>query len=209
VYSVFGHSAIRIIDNEKSFDLVYNFGMFDFDSPNFTFKFLGGKLTYYLGIQKTEDFIQQYTDENRLVSEQKLNLTEKDKDKFLARLNFLYRPENRHYLYSCDKNCSTEIRDILSELGVNFSNQILETSNRKLINSHLEENLWLKFGTNLLLGKSLDENSNKHRSMFLPILLKEEIANSHHNGRPLVKWEGALNTVEKTIKSELQDWFSQ
>ncbi|MDT0691960.1 DUF4105 domain-containing protein, partial [Salegentibacter sp. F188] len=49
VYSVFGHSAIRIKDKDQSLDWVYNFGMFDFESPNFTFKFIRGKLKYYLG----------------------------------------------------------------------------------------------------------------------------------------------------------------
>jgi hypothetical protein len=209
VYSVFGHSAIRVMDKETSLDLVYNFGMFDFNSPNFTFKFVKGKLTYFLGIQKTEDFIQQYTDKNRLVVEQKLNLSEKEKNELIAKLNFLYRPENRQYLYSfLEKNCSTEIRDLLSELGVNFSSYSIEKSNRNLINSHLKENLWLRFGTNLMLGKSLDKKSDKFRSMFLPIYLKEEIGNSYLNGRRLVKSEQVLNSINKKNVIDLHDWFS-
>ncbi len=209
IYSVFGHSAVRILDKDRSLDLVYNFGMFDFESPNFTFKFVKGKLVYFLGVQKTEDFIGLYTDENRLVIEQQLNLTEKDKKELIAKLNFLYRPENRAYYYSfLEKNCSTEIRDLLKELGVNFSNQILETSHRELINSHLDENLWLRFGTNLMLGKSLDNNSDKYQSTFLPIHLKKEIGNSYLNGIPLVKSERALNTIKKKNKENLQNWFS-
>ncbi len=137
VYSVFGHSAIRIKDKDQSLDWVYNFGMFDFESPNFTFKFIRGKLKYYLGIQKTKDFLEQYTRQDRLVIEQKLNLSEKQKIQFITRLNFLYRPENRQYYYSfLKKNCSTEIRDLLSEIGVNFPKENLEVSYRQLINYH-------------------------------------------------------------------------
>lgn len=209
VYSVFGHSAIRIIDTDQSIDLIYNFGMFDFDSPNFTFKFIKGKLMYYLGIQLTEDFIEQYTVENRLVIEQKLNLSEKEKSELITKLNFLYRPENRQYLYSfLEKNCSTEIRDLLIEIGVTFPQEDLVVSHRELINYHLADHLWLRFGTDLMLGKSLDQNSSKFESAFLPIYLKEEINNSQLNGRPLVESERTLNTIENKKKGNLQDWYS-
>ncbi|MDT0651212.1 Lnb N-terminal periplasmic domain-containing protein [Autumnicola edwardsiae] len=209
VYSVFGHSAIRIKDKDQSLDLVYNFGMFDFKSPNFTFKFIRGKLKYYLGIQKTEDFLEQYTRENRLVLEQKLNLSEKQEIQLLTKLNYLYKPENRQYYYSfLKKNCSTEIRDLLSEIGVNFPKENLEVSYRQLINYHLADHLWLRFGINLVLGKSIDQNANKFESTFLPIYLKEEISDSQLNGRPLVKLEQTLNTVENRNKRSPQYWFS-
>tara|TARA_B100002049_G_scaffold229754_1_gene205809 strand:- start:434 stop:1519 length:1086 start_codon:yes stop_codon:yes gene_type:complete len=209
VYSVFGHSAIRIKDKDQSLDWVYNFGMFDFKSPNFTFKFIRGKLKYYLGIQKTEDFLEQYTRENRLVLEQKLNLSEKQEIQLLTKLNYLYKPENRQYYYSfLKKNCSTEIRDLLSEIGVNFPKENLEVSYRQLINYHLADHLWLRFGINLVLGKSIDQNANKFESTFLPIYLKEEISDSQLNGRPLVKWEQTLNRVENKQKRSLQYWLS-
>lgn len=209
VYSVFGHSAIRIKDKDRSLDLVYNFGMFDFESPNFTLKFIRGKLEYYLGIQKTTDFIEQYTNENRLVLEQKLRLTDNEKKQLIAKLNFLYRPENRKYFYSfLEKNCSTEIRDLLAEIGVNFSTEDLEKTNRELINSHLEKNLWLRFGTDLMLGKSLDRNADRFKSAFLPIFLKEEIGTSLLNGRELVQSKHTLNSIGKSNKSDFQDWLS-
>ena len=39
IYSLFGHSAIRIKNQKQDFDIVYNYGTFDFDTPNFTIKF--------------------------------------------------------------------------------------------------------------------------------------------------------------------------
>ena len=209
VYSVFGHSAIRIKDENQSLDLVYNFGMFDFESPNFTFKFIKGKLMYYLGVQKTEDFIEQYTNENRLVTEQKLILSEKQKNEIITKLNFLYKPENRKYYYSfLEKNCSTEIRDLLRDIDDNLPKEDLGVSYRELINNHLTNHLWLRFGTNLMLGNSLDRNSNSFGSMFLPINLKEEISNSYLNGRPLVKSEQILNRIEKKKIGDFKYWFS-
>tara|TARA_R100000935_G_scaffold1440_5_gene4698 strand:+ start:20658 stop:21755 length:1098 start_codon:yes stop_codon:yes gene_type:complete len=207
VYSVFGHSAIRIADKDR--DIIYNFGMFDFDTPNFTLKFISGRLKYQLGIQKTDNFIKLYSSENRRVSEQKLKLNQHEKKELIEKLNFFYRPENRYYTYSfLEKNCSTEIRDLLIEKGVKFSNIKLEKSNRDLINSHLKTKPWLRFGTNLMLGKSLDKNTTSFQSMFLPKYLEREINNSTLNGQKLVKSEKFLNKFLNKEESELYKWTS-
>lgn len=209
VYSVFGHSAIRIVDKDTNTDLIYNFGMFDFETSNFTLKFVAGRLKYRLGIQITEDFIKLYSAENRKVSEQKLRLDLQQKKEFIEKLNFLYRPENRFYLYSfLTKNCSTEIRDLLMEVGVEFPNGKLKKTNRDLINLHLRKNPWLRFGTTLMLGKSLDKKSSRFESMFLPKFLKQEIARANLNGKPLVKSENVLNKVKGKEETGLYKWIS-
>lgn len=209
IYSAFGHSAIRIFDKENGIDKVYNFGMFDFDTPNFTLKFIKGKLKYRLGVHQTEDFINEYTRENRTVIEQKLNLDKQEKNEFLGKLNFLYRPENRYYLYSfLEKNCSTEIRDLLLEVGVKFPDHKIKKTNRELINSYLGEKLWLRFGINLMLGKSLDKKTNTLQSMFLPKFLKKQVGNSFLQGKKLVKSEQVLNDVLVKDKFNIFNWFS-
>jgi hypothetical protein len=48
LYEAFGHSAIRIKDPVLKLDLIYNYGMFDFDAPNFYSNFTKGKLLYSL-----------------------------------------------------------------------------------------------------------------------------------------------------------------
>lgn len=208
-YSVFGHTSIRVVDQKNDIDEVYNFGMFDFNTPNFEYKYLKGKLKYHLGVQKTEDFIKIYTHEKRLVSEQTLNLTVNEKKKILNRLKFLYKPENRFYLYTfLEKNCSTETRDLLNYIGTDFQNQELKKSNRTLINSYLPKMPWLKLGVNLVLGKSLDDNSTRNQSMFLPDYLKKEIDYATLKGRKLVKSEQKLNSLENMGKFNFQQTFS-
>lgn len=209
VYSVFGHTAIRIIDREKNIDQVYNFGMFDFETPNFEYKYLKGKLEYFRGIQKTNDFIKSYTYEERLIIEQVLNLNEFEKKKIINRLKFLYRPENKLYLYSfLEKNCSTETSDLLSYIGIYFKNQELEKSNRALINSYLKEMPWLKLGINLVLGKSLDKNSTRNQSMFLPDYLKKEIEYATLNNKKIIKHEQNLNSKHNNNPLSLLRIFS-
>ncbi|MFD2561554.1 lipoprotein N-acyltransferase Lnb domain-containing protein [Aquimarina rubra] len=209
VYSVFGHTAIRIVDRSNNIDEVYNFGMFDFDTPNFEYKYLKGKLKYHRGVQQMEDFIKIYTYERRVVTEQILDLNADEKREILDRLRFLYKPENRFYLYSfLEKNCSTETRELLTYIGVDFENQKIEKSNRSLINSYLNEMPWLKLGINLVLGKSLDRNSNRNQSMFLPDYLQKEIDASTLKGKRLVKSEQTLNSIENKVGFNVQKIFS-
>ena len=66
----FGHSGFRVKDTKL--DLVFNYGMFDFDAPNFYSNFAKGKLNYYMGINYYDDFLNNYIRQNRTVKEQVL-----------------------------------------------------------------------------------------------------------------------------------------
>lgn len=61
LYSTFGHSALRVQDDSLAIDVIFNFGLFDFNTPNFYMKFLRGRLNYMLGIQTTSDFYGSIT----------------------------------------------------------------------------------------------------------------------------------------------------
>ena len=56
LYSTFGHSAIRVHDPGTGMDIVFNYGTFDFNTPNFYLKFAQGKLNYKLSIETFEQF---------------------------------------------------------------------------------------------------------------------------------------------------------
>lgn len=86
LYSTFGHSALRVYYPESGKDIVFNFGLFDFNTPYFYTKFVRGKLKYMLGIQYTSDFIEQFKWEKRGVKEQILNLTETQTQELIDRL---------------------------------------------------------------------------------------------------------------------------
>jgi len=73
-YSIYGHSALRIINHEKESDLVYNWGVFDFGTPNFVWKFARGRLDYMLGVYPYDKFLHDYFLEERWVVLQKINL---------------------------------------------------------------------------------------------------------------------------------------
>lgn len=76
IYSLFGHTAIRYRNTNKNIDVVFNYGMFNFNKPHFIFRFILGQTDYELGVEEYQDFQTNYSYENRSVEEQVLNLTE-------------------------------------------------------------------------------------------------------------------------------------
>jgi len=200
IHSHFGHTGLRVNDKLNRKDIVYNFGLFDYNTPNFALRFIKGRLEYKLGIQRTSNFIRQYDYEQRAVYEQKLNLNSASKSRILDRLEFLYLPENRYYLYSfIKKNCSTEVRDLIFENDVQYENKLTGKSARDLINSYLKNNRWLRFGINLILGRFVDQELNVHQTMFLPDYLYNVAGVAQYNGSNLVKEDLSLNKVPKPI----------
>ena len=74
-YSIYGHTALRVVIPGTTFDRVYNWGIFDFSTPNFAYRFAKGRLDYLLGAYPYENFLREYIAEGRSVWSQKLNLT--------------------------------------------------------------------------------------------------------------------------------------
>ena len=70
----FGHTAIRVKDTELKNDVVFNFGVYDFNSPNFYSNFVKGRPEYKLGIQNYNNLTQDYIRQKRYIVEHQLNL---------------------------------------------------------------------------------------------------------------------------------------
>ena len=199
-FSSWGHSAIRVIDKEQSIDIVYNFGLFDFDTPNFYLKFVKGKLKYKLGIHSTNRFFRTYFREDRQIIEQKLNLSDENEIKIIHRLEYLYRPENKYYYYEFSKkNCTSELRDLIfNNTETDLKKKKTNKTYRILINEFLTNRLWLKFGMNLIFGTSVDKKIDNYESMFLPDYLYWGLNNIKvNNNKKLVSSETTFNKVEK------------
>ncbi len=198
-FTAWGHSAIRVIDKKQSIDIVYNFGLFDFDTPNFYLKFVKGKLKYKLGIHSTNRFFRTYFSENRQIIEQKLNLSDEDEIRIISKLEYLYKPENRYYYYDFSKkNCTSELRDLIfNNVETDFQNQNINKTYRIQINEYLTDKLWLKFGMNLIFGTGVDKKIDNYESMFLPDYLYWGLNNIKVNNKKLVSSETTFNKVEK------------
>ena len=93
----FGHNAFRIKDTLLGIDYTYNYGVFDFDTPNFYTKFARGKLNYRIEKNQYKNFINFYISQNRTVKEQVLNLSQFEKQLLYDYLINNYKPENQYY----------------------------------------------------------------------------------------------------------------
>ena len=88
VYSAFGHSAFRVSDPTQGIDAIYNYGVFDYDQPNFYLNFALGKNKYMLGVQDYNRFRDVYIYYNRFIHEQPLNLNTFQKQKLFSYLEW-------------------------------------------------------------------------------------------------------------------------
>ena len=117
IYSLYGHTAIRMQDLHKSQsnDIVYNWGVFNFDAPHFVLRFVFGLTDYELEAASYDVFCKYYQYMGSSVTEQVLNLSSEEKVKLAQALAENCRPENKVYRYNYFyDNCSTRPRDIIS-----------------------------------------------------------------------------------------------
>jgi hypothetical protein len=181
-YSIYGHSALRIVIPEKHTDTVYNWGVFDFNTPNFAWKFAKGRLDYMLIAESLKGFLQGYFFEQRYVYSQKINIDAPETRKLIELINENLRPENVRYRYDFFyDDCSTRIRDLLEKsIGEKLLYPPAETGKlptfRDMVGKYQNPFPWLKFGVDLIMGSSGDKKASFRDRMFLPIDLKNELS---------------------------------
>ena len=202
LYEAFGHSAIRIKDPVLQLDLIYNYGMFDFDQPNFYSNFTKGKLLYKLARYDFKYFLASNKNDKRWVKQQVLNLDQQQKQAYFIYLEKNALPENATYFYDpYFNNCATKLRDITAEIlgnKVDFKAGNVEENKsfRQLMNKEIPWNTWGSFGINLALGSKLDTKIDFKNYMYLPdyvhTIFKNSIVTIRNQPENLVKREDIL-----------------
>lgn len=174
VFTAFGHSAFRVHDPINRIDAAYNYGVFDFDQPNFYLNFARGNNRYMLGVMSYPHFEHAYISDNRYIHEQVLNLEPDQKQKLFDFLQWNARPENRQYLYDYFyDNCATKIPEVVSTVfgdSVVFDGSYITTdySFRDLTDLYLGEQPWGDLGIDIGLGLPTDKIATPYEYMFLP-----------------------------------------
>lgn len=209
LYSLFGHSAIRVSDSVLGIDYVFNYGTFDFNTPNFYLKFMRGELEYMLSVSHYDYFIAEYYRDGRGITEQVLKLTQQERNRLFEALSDNYRPENRAYKYHFFyDNCATRVRDIVTyNIGLTVEFPDKETystmSFRDALAVYLINRPWTRFGLNLLLGLPTDDKLNSSTVQFLPDFLMDQFSDARVNedGRHLVSSTSKLMD-RRTVESK-------
>jgi len=216
LYEAFGHSAIRVKDSVLGMDNIFNYGLFDFNQPNFNLNFTKGKLLYKLGKRPFKIFVVNNYYQERWMKAQVLNLSQLEKQNMYALLEENALPQNAEYLYDpYFNNCATKLRDITKEIlgnKVHFPSSFSDENYtlRQLMDKELSWNTWGNFGINLALGNTLDKAITAEAYMYLPDYVYEAFKNAkktkNNTDIPLVlKEQVILNFKENTIQTK---WFN-
>lgn len=191
----FGHNAIRVRDEKKGLDVVFNYGRYDFNTPNFYLKFARGKLLYEVGIDEYQNFEYGYKLQQRWIKSQKLQLSEAQKQDVFEFLANNAQEENKYYKYDFFyDNCSTRPFDLIrdeTKVIMNYDHQEAGLTHRDLIYQYVAWNTWGSMGIDVALGSVIDRPATPEEYLFLPHELmyafaKAEIKTPTGN-QPLVK----------------------
>ena len=185
LYSIFGHSALHVIDSNSVTDIVYNYGTFNFDDEGFYLKFIRGKLLYSLSVENFNDFKFEYQASNRGITEQILNFSAAEKIALQHALIENLKEENRHYKYDFFlDNCTTRLRDLI--VKNKYPHPVLPAvmpinyKFRQAIHQYLNagKQYWSKLSIDILLGAPTDAIMTSSQQQFLPDNLMKALDSS-------------------------------
>jgi hypothetical protein len=182
VYTIYGHSALRIYSPSRTIDAVLNWGTFDSSRPHFIYRFLMGQTDYFLSATATPHFISAYKAGNSTVVEQVINIPDSMKTSLLQMLQTCLLPENVDYRYNMFfDNCTTRPRDIIEQFcggTLVYPQQTCPVTIRTSIHRCTEHYPWMQFGIDLLTGSGADSLISRRTEMFLPERLMNLLSRS-------------------------------
>lgn len=197
-YSFFGHTAIRVTDPANNIDAVYNYGAFDFRTPNFVAKFAKGDLQYFVIAHSFADFINEYNDEKRSIYEQELLIPQEAKQKLFDNLNTTLLSEDRYYTYKfIDKNCTSMVVDIINKT---LNKEVItkkgdtEKTYRSILFPYFDGHFYEKLGTSIIFGTKVDQSGTK---IFLPFELKKSLEKTTFQDHAFVSTSKTLLRFKK------------
>lgn len=207
LYSTFGHTAIRVQNDSPQLDIVYNYGTFDFNTPNFYLKFIKGDLNYFATATTFLDFYYEYTLENRSIYEQQLLLNQSQKQELFNSLNQTLTPEKRYYTYKfIDKNCTTMVVDQLNALLATqpiILKKSVKQTYREQLAPYLATHFYESLGINIIFGIRVDELGEK---LFLPKEFMQSLSVSKINQDYIAA--PPIQLLQAVEKPHQQSWWN-
>ena len=213
VYELYGHTALRIRNFKSGEDWVFNYGVLNFPTPHFAWRFMLGQTDFMFGALPFDAFAASYSREGRSVEEQVLNLLPEEKEVLWESLVATAMTPDWTYRYNfLYDNCTTravaeiercvqgriEWRELPGGGGRTFRDIIHEFAS--------EDCPWNAFGQDLILGEETDRPIGIDQRMFSPIYAqryfdKAVIKAADGTMRPLVKrTEMVVNARPKPVE---------
>jgi Domain of unknown function (DUF4105) len=181
VWERFGHNAIWIKDRTRGTDTTYNWGMFDFNQPDFVRRFLSGDTRYWMQGIDLDSMLDAYKRANRSILAQELNLTPAQRLSLQQYVQLNEKPENKFYRYDYYRdNCSTRLRDALDHaVGGQLQTSTVSRQTSGTYRSHtlrlLGSDIPMYTGADLALGHPADKPISVWQEMFLPVRMASDV----------------------------------
>lgn len=182
VWDNFGHTALRMVDENSGTDLVFNWGLFDTSVGyvRFAANFARGIMEYQLGVSPPNWELSRYQAEARTIWQDRLVLTTAQKQRLYQRLAWNLRAENIVYDYDYFfDNCTTRVRDYLDEaLGGSISARsgaLSSNTFRDEVQSHYASLPLIAFSLDVLMNQRIDRRMSQWEQMFLPSQLRARL----------------------------------
>ncbi len=201
VYQLEGHTGLRI-NSPLTGDITVNWGVFDFNSPNFIYRFVKGETDYLCAAWPTQLFLEEYRREGREVAEQQLVLTPEETNRVIELVSRNLLPENRVYRYNYVRdNCATRPLDIIERAlgdtlrfgGATPSAASSGKTFREVMTTFHANYPWYQFGIDTALGSGIDSPLGERDYAFAPELLHDMLATAvRPDGSPVVDTERIL-----------------
>jgi len=182
VWDNFGHTALRVYNENTNTDVVFNWGLFDVSggAVSFAYGFFQGIMNYRLGTSTPAQEFSQYRSQRRSVWQDKINLTNPQKEILYRRLLWNLEPENLVYSYHYFfDNCTTRVRDYLDEALsgkiADANSGITEKTFRDQVREHYKSVALVEISLDVLLNSNVDRPLSEWEEMFLPLSLRDRL----------------------------------
>lgn len=192
IYELEGHTELHFNDPDRDLDMTVSWGVFDFSSPGFVYRFVKGETDYMAVGYPYDYFIEKNSADGRRVTSQKLNLLPHEAELLLQLALRNIEPQNRVYRYNYVKdNCATRPLALVEKaIGGTLSHpgDTLTTCTWRSEMARYHANYpWYQFGIDLALGSGIDKRLTAREKCYAPYYLREFIGGATRpDGEPIV-----------------------
>lgn len=178
IYELEGHTALRLQFDDGR-DLTVNWGTFDFNSPNFIYRFVKGETDYRMAVLPYSYFVRDYRESGRSVEERTVYLNPEEKERLVWLIDSTLTIGSPVYRYNYVKdNCATRPLDYI-EMATGEKISLRDVTALDVETSTFREDMtafhrnypWYQFGIDLALGNGIDYKLRPEEHKFAPISL--------------------------------------
>jgi hypothetical protein len=181
VWERFGHNALWISDAARGTNKTYNWGIFDAADPGFIFRFVRGRMRYWMESVDVERVVDFYRSSDRSITVQRLALTPAQRAALREFVEWNAREENKYYWYDYFRdNCSTRLRDAVDRalggaIRTTTSRDVTPHTYRSESVRLMEGMPFTQAGIAIGLGPAADRALTGWEEMFVPMRMRDRL----------------------------------